>query len=129
LGRIGVAICMDGCFPEVFRSLCLRGADLLVWPSRSWGRQADLYIPLNRAFENVTPLIHCDGWQFCEAFPESRGHAQICDHTGQILASCESPAEIMYAELDLDAARWKRENGDGASRWKELRRPNLYWKD
>jgi predicted amidohydrolase len=129
LGKIGIAICMDGCFPEVFRTLCLRGADLLVWPSRSWGFQADLHIPLNRAYENVTPLVHCDGWQFCDIYPESRGHAQICDHAGKVLANCESPDELMYAELDLDAARWERENGEQAHRWKYLRRPELYWKD
>jgi len=126
LGKIGIMICMDGCFPEVSRTLCLRGADLLIWSSRSWGSQADMNTPAQRAYECVTPLIHCDGWQYCEGFEDSRGHAQIASHYGKVLASCESPSEVMGAELNLQEASDARNYGGGPLQWKNLRRPDLY---
>ncbi len=108
------------------RSLCLRGAEILIWASRSWGSQGDLHTPANRAYENVTPLIHCDGWQHCDAFPDSRSHAMICDHAGRVLAVSQNPDELAYAELDPDAARYQRRHGGGPMRWQDLRQPALY---
>jgi len=126
LGKLGLMICMDGCFPEVSRTLCIGGADLLIWASRSWGSQADLNTPAQRAYECVTPIVHCDGWQHCEGFEDSRCHAQIANHYGHVLAECESPQEIMSAQLDLKAAEEARTYGAGPSQWKTLRRPDLY---
>lgn len=48
-GQFGVAICWDMQFPEVARTLALRGAQLVVCPT--WGWEADLY-GRARAYEN-----------------------------------------------------------------------------
>ena len=38
-GRVGILTCYDGWFPESFRALSLKGAELIVWVN---GRRASL---------------------------------------------------------------------------------------
>ena len=128
IGKLGFMICMDGGFPEVARVLTLKGADILVWSSRSWGQQGRMNWPAVRACENVIPMVHCDGSQ--DPADQHRHpvywHAMICNHIGEILAESKYPQEILYAELDLDIVKSDRKHGPGPKAFLRVRRPDMY---
>jgi N-carbamoylputrescine amidase len=103
-GRIGVAICYDRHYPEVMRSLGLRGADLVVvpqagmvgeWPDGLY--EAELRVA---AFQNgyFTALANRVGEEPSMTFA---GESFVCDPDGRVIARGPSAAEaIVYAEID-----------------------------
>jgi len=102
--HIGFAICHDLRFPELFRSLALRGASLIVVPSAwySGPLKEDHYLTLlrARAIENTVYVGGADltGGGFC-------GRTSLFDPYGVPVAGAgEGPAlvvgEISFARLD-----------------------------
>src|SRR6185295_1392716 len=62
LGRIGLAICYDGSFPETARVLKLNGAQLVALPT-NWPEQATVsrqFQSIVRAFENHVNYAACN---------------------------------------------------------------------
>lgn len=104
--RLGLATCYDLRFPELFRALALRGAEVILLPAaftRETGR--DHWEPLlrARAIENGCFVVAAGQ---AGAFPPSRrthGHSMIVDPWGTILAEAggDEP-EIIIAELDTE---------------------------
>lgn len=82
LGRIGVAICFDTCYPELPRRLARSGARLVAMPNYDPVTPGGLVHRLHgavlpfRAVENRLPIIRCD----------SNGMSQVIDATGRVLA-------------------------------------------
>ena len=109
LGRIGVEICYDLRFPEVTRTLALRGADLVAHPTNfpvAARIQTEL-ITLARAAENRVYLLTAnrvgkERWgEFC-------GWSQIVDPFGNRLAEAGETGEaLLTAEIDVEKARDK----------------------
>jgi predicted amidohydrolase len=105
LGRLGLAICYDGSFPETARVLKLRGAQLVVlitnWPEAATvSRQHQSIV---RAFENHVHYAACNrvGEEGGFRFP---GESKIVDFTGKVVAQAGSEETLLFAELDLPAA-------------------------
>jgi predicted amidohydrolase len=109
LGRIGIEICYDLRFPELTRSLALRGADLVAHPT-NWPlaarSNADI-LTRARAQENRVFLLTANrvgrerGGEFC-------GWSQICDVRGDRIAEAGENGEGLHlAEIDLEQARTK----------------------
>ena len=109
LGRIGVEICYDLRFPEVTRTLALRGADLVAHPTNfpvAARIQTEL-ITLARAAENRVYLLTAnrvgkERWgEFC-------GWSQIVDPFGNRLAEAGETGEaLLTAEIEVETARDK----------------------
>lgn len=118
-GRFGVAVCWDMQFPEVARTLALRGAKLVICPT--WGWEADLY-GRARAYENgifVAAAMAVPAWGAIES---PRTPSSVVSPDGQILACGPSElSSLVPCVLDPDQA-----NGYRADRL-EKRRPELYW--
>ena len=117
IGRIGVAICYDGWFPETFRLCALQGADIVCvptnWvpiPGQAEGRQAMANILRMAAAHSNSIFIACaDRVASSEASP-SRVRA-----SSSAIPAGPSPGrpagtreEIILAEVDLGEARRKR---------------------
>jgi predicted amidohydrolase len=108
--RVGINICYDGSFPESSRVLTLLGADLVVLPT-NWptgARSTVKYLVQARALENHIYYLAVNrtgeerGFQFL-------GQSRIVNWDGELLASSEGRSEeILYAELDPEAARQKQ---------------------
>lgn len=104
--RLGLATCYDLRFPELFRALALRGAEVILLPAaftRETGR--DHWEPLvrARAIENGCFVVAAGQ---AGTFPPSRrnhGHSMIVDPWGAILAEAggDEP-EIITAEIDTE---------------------------
>jgi predicted amidohydrolase len=109
LGRIGIEICYDLRFPEVTRTLALKGADIVAHPTNfpmAAKVQTEL-ITVARAAENRIYLLTAnrvgkERWgEFC-------GWSQIVDPYGKRLAEADEREEtLLVGEVDLEKARDK----------------------
>jgi 5-aminopentanamidase len=109
LGRIGVEICYDLRFPEVTRTLALKGADIVAHPTNfpmAAKLQTEL-ITVARAAENRVYLLTAnrvgkERWgEFC-------GWSQIVDPFGKRLAEAgETEEALLVADVELEKARDK----------------------
>lgn len=107
LGRIGVLVCLDRWFPEAWRVLALRGAEVICVANASQGDVDDLFVPSMRtcAAQNVvfTIAVNRAG---TEDFAGHRtgyyGRSCVIDPAGTVLSqgSADMP-EVLAAQLDL----------------------------
>jgi predicted amidohydrolase len=111
IGKIGVSICYDIRFPELFRLYAFNGADIIVnmaaWPESFM----DEYITLAkaRAIENQTCFISsCLTGKINETYNFS-GHSQALDYRGRIISKLEYEEKVLYAELDLEEMKQYRQ--------------------
>jgi len=125
--RIGVMICFDWAFPEVTRSLALRGAEVICHP-------ANIVTPFPpramvvRSVENRVFTITANRTgEECGAAGRLRfpGKSQITAPDGAVLAaSDEDIEEVRTADIDVVQARDKRLAG--LTDLFQTRRPELY---
>lgn len=121
IGRIGMAICYDGWFPETFRLCALQGADIVCVPT-NWvpvpGEERD-----GQAMSNILHMaaahsnsiyIACADRIGVERGQPFIGQSLIVSYTGWPLAGPASRdrEEILFAEVDLGDARRKRNWND-----------------
>ena len=59
-GRIGLAICFDANFPEVFRSLSLGGAEIVLWSSAYSGGMSLQAHAINYNYTIITSTLNAD---------------------------------------------------------------------
>jgi 5-aminopentanamidase len=109
LGRIGVEICYDLRFPEVTRTLALRGADIVCHPTNFpvAARVQTELITVARAAENRIFLLTANR---CgqERWAEFCGHSQIVDPYGTRLAETGAAGEaLLVADVEIEKARDK----------------------
>ncbi len=102
--RIGMAICYDLRFPELFRELAMLGANVFSLPAAftpTTGRDHWEVLLRARAIENQAFLLAAD--QFGEAEPGYGfwGHSMIVDPWGTVLAEVDEGEGFAVAELDF----------------------------
>ena len=119
---LGLMICFDVEFPEVARTLALRGADLLVTISanpEAFRRDHEVFVPA-RALENGVPHLYVNrvGRQEDISFG---GGSTVIDPEGTVLAEAGPTGdELLHAEIG-EAGRQ-----DARTRYVELLRPSVY---
>ena len=106
---VGLSVCYDLRFPELFRILALRGARLLTVPSAfttATGRDHWEVLLRARAIENQAFVLAPN--QVGRAAPhfDSFGHSAIVDSWGTVLAM--APAEECFVAAELDPATQDR---------------------
>ncbi|CAJ0718963.1 nitrilase family protein [Ralstonia mannitolilytica] len=116
-GRIGVAICYDGWFPETFRLAAVQGADLVCVPT-NWvpipgqqpGKPPMANILHMAAAHSNSMVIACADRVGTERGQPFLGHSLIVSHTGWPVSgpASGSDEEILIGEVDLAAARRDR---------------------
>ena len=127
--RVGMLICFDWRFPEIWRVLALAGADVIAHPSNLVvPRAAQMATPV-RALENRVYVVTANRVG-ADVRPERRiaftGRSQICSPDGLVLARGGSSAEkALVADLDLAQARNKRFGKTRNEIFKD-RRPEFY---
>jgi predicted amidohydrolase len=109
LGRIGVEICYDLRFPEVTRTLALKGADIVCHPTNFplAARVQTELITTARAAENRIYLLTANR---CgkERWAEFCGRSQIVDPYGVRLAETDVAGEaLLVADVEIEKARDK----------------------
>ena len=104
VAAMGLSICYDLRFPELFRQLVAQGAQLLWTPSAfTWetGRVHWEVLLRARAIENLCWLAAPA--QVGQHGPKRKtfGHAMVVDPWGKVVALCEEGEGMALAEVDL----------------------------
>jgi len=121
IAHIGLSICYDVRFPQMYRKMAQAGAEIMVTPAAFTAKTGKAHwhvLQRARAIETGSFIIaaaqsgtHADGRQ-------TYGHALIVNPWGEIIAEAPTPeAELVLADIDLnevDIARnaigaWKTE--------------------
>jgi predicted amidohydrolase len=105
--RIGLTVCYDVRFPELFRRLAVEGADVLLVPAaftRATGRAHWGALLRARAIENGAYVVASAtvGDHAADAAFPTYGHAMVVDPWGVVLADLgERQRAVRVVELDL----------------------------
>jgi predicted amidohydrolase len=104
IGKIGISICYDIRFPELFRLYAFKGADIMVnmaaWPKSF----TDEYVTLAkaRAIENQCFFISaCLTGKINESFKFS-GHSQVCDYKGKVHSHLLDEEKVLFSKIDIE---------------------------
>ena len=100
---LGLSVCYDLRFPELFRILTLRGARVLAVPSAftaATGRDHWEVLLRARAIENQAFVLAPNQIGTAPPHFDSFGHSAIVDPWGRVLAM--APAEECFVAADLD---------------------------
>jgi formamidase len=121
VGRFGVAICHDGAFPEIFRSLAWHGAEAIfqVTLTGTSDREAETVIARANAIVNQVAVVNVNA-----AAPVGNGRSLVIDPEGAVRYEAGVGEELVTAVLDLDQVERVRERGSfGINRlWDEMDR-------
>ena len=104
LGRIGLSICYDLRFPELYRSLVAAGAELLVVPAAftyTTGLAHWEVLLRARAIESQCWVLAAAQWGVHGAGPRrSFGHSMIIDPWGRVVAQLDEGDGLVRARIE-----------------------------
>lgn len=107
-GRVGMLICFDWIFPEAWRVLALRGADIICHPSNLVlpglaQRALPIHAMINRVYIATANRVGTEGNL------TFTGLSLIANPRGEVLASAPGTgSSVAIAEVDVDLARDKQ---------------------
>ncbi|WP_423822868.1 carbon-nitrogen hydrolase family protein [Salinisphaera sp. SPP-AMP-43] len=103
-GRLGLSICYDLRFPELYRRLADQGAEIIVAPSaftHTTGTAHWHILTRARAIENLATMIAPNQAGHHASGRRTYGHSLICDPWGQVQSEARSDAnEVVIADID-----------------------------
>lgn len=105
VGRLGLAICYDIRFPELFRKLLDQGAEIIAIPSAFTVKTGEAHwevLTRARAIENFCYLIGACQTGAHQNGRTTYGHSLIINPWGSILACLPNEAGIITAEISLE---------------------------
>jgi predicted amidohydrolase len=105
LGTLGLSVCYDLRFPELYRGLADKGAQVIFVPSAftAFTGQAHWETLLRaRAIENQAYIIAADQFGKPPKSFECHGHSMIVDPWGTIVAELADGPGVVSAEIDFD---------------------------
>jgi len=110
-GLLGLSVCYDLRFPELFRLLAAAGAQWFSVPAAftvPTGRAHWETLLRARAIENLSYVVAAGQWGTHANGRETYGDSLIIDHWGVVLARLSQGSGIVTAELDLSAQQATR---------------------
>lgn len=102
---IGLSICYDLRFPELYRLYSMNGATVLSIPAsftKPTGEAHWKTLLQARAIENTCYVLAANQCGIGASNVPSYGHSMIIDPWGKILAEAEEEETILYATIDLN---------------------------
>jgi predicted amidohydrolase len=113
--KIGLSICFDLRFPELFRSYSSQGANVLSISSAftvPTGKAHWHTLVRARAIENQSYVVASAQWGKHNDKLSTFGHSLIVDPWGEILADAGEGEKILFAEFSFDRLKSVRERLD-----------------
>ncbi len=112
-GKVGLSVCYDMRFPELYRSLSASGAQILSIPSAFTGPTGRAHwetLLRARAIENLCYVIAPAQSGFHPSGRETYGDSMIIDYWGRVLQRLPRGRGTVVADVDLDAQAEVRKN-------------------
>lgn len=112
-GKLGVAICYDLRFPELFRNMIDQGMEIIALPSSFTaitGRAHWETLVRARAIENLSYVIAAAQGGFHLSGRETYGHSMIVDPWGTVLAQVPRGAGSITVKMDTEFLSATRRN-------------------
>ncbi len=104
-GRLGLAICYDLRFPELFRCMLSIGVDLIALPAAftaTTGKAHWEILVRARAIENLCYIIASNQGGYHVNGRETYGNSMIVDPWGVVLTRLNRGAGVICADIDLE---------------------------
>ncbi|GAA1916535.1 hypothetical protein GCM10009837_46890 [Streptomyces durmitorensis] len=121
VGRVGLAICYDGSFPETVRQLAWMGAEIVIQPTLTptRDREMELVCARTNAWTNQVYVVNVNAGD-----PAGVGQSAVVDPEGIVRQQAGPGEEILVDVLDLDTVTRVRSYGSaGINRpWSQLAR-------
>lgn len=111
VGRLGLSVCYDLRFPELYRALVEQGATWLAVPAAftvPTGRAHWETLLRARAIENLAIVVAAGQSGVHPSGRETYGDSMIVDHWGRVLARLPQGEGVVIADLDLSAQQAAR---------------------
>jgi deaminated glutathione amidase len=105
LCSMGLSVCYDLRFPELYRGLASQGAELIFIPSAFTAYTGEAHwetLLRARAIENQAYIIAPDQFGKNAKSFETHGHSMIVDPWGKVIAELPDGPGVITAEIDLD---------------------------
>ena len=105
LGAMGLTVCYDVRFPELYRRLAEQGAELIFVPSAFTAYTGAAHwetLLRARAIENQAYIIAPDQFGKTANSFETHGHSMIIDPWGRIIAELPDGPGVITATIDFD---------------------------
>jgi len=112
-GKLGLAVCYDLRFPELFRELLDAGAEIVAVPSAftaHTGRAHWEPLVRARAIENLVYVIAANQGGYHLNGRETHGDSMIVSPWGEVLDRLSRGSGVVMAEYDVDYQRRTRAN-------------------
>ena len=112
-GKLGMAICYDLRFPELFRAMADVGMEICVLPSaftNLTGRAHWESLLRARAIENLCYMIAPDQGGYHKNGRETYGDSMIVDPWGVVLNRLPHGTGVVVSDVDLEKLRKTRQN-------------------
>jgi nitrilase len=106
VGKLGLSVCYDMRFPELYRELVLQGAEWLAMPAAftvPTGRAHWETLLRARAIENLCYVVAPAQVGVHTSGRETYGDSLIVDYWGQVLARLAKGTGVITADIDLAA--------------------------
>lgn len=104
-GRLGLSVCYDVRFPELYRELASKGAELLCVPAAFTAKTGEAHWELllrARAVENLCYVIAPGQHGTHPGGRSTWGHSAIVDPWGRVLASDAQGEAVTLAQIDRE---------------------------
>ena len=104
-GKLGIAVCYDLRFPELFRTLSQQGAEILVIPSAFTAQTGAAHWEVllrARAIENLCYVIAPNQGGFHLNGRQTFGHSMVIDPWGVVLDCYKTGAGFASASIELE---------------------------
>jgi len=103
-GKLGLAVCYDLRFPELFRAMVNQGMEICVLPSAFTGLTGKVHwesLLRSRAIENLSYVIAADQGGYHVGGRETHGDSMVIDPWGVILNRLPNGTGVVVADIDI----------------------------
>ena len=104
-GRLGLAVCYDLRFPELFRTMLDQGMEIIAMPSAFTaitGKAHWSILVRARAIENLCYVLAAGQGGYHVNGRETYGHSMIVDPWGQVMNQLANDTGLVCADIDLE---------------------------
>ncbi len=126
LGKVGLSVCYDIRFPELYRQLFLDDVDLIAVPSAFTTTTGQAHFRLlmrARAVENCCfTVAACQGGSH-DSGRQTFGHSMVCDPWGEVVGELQQGEGLLVVDIDKALQEKLREEMPFRQQLRILRRP------